>query len=96
VPSERLAEYTRTRPIFTVDLDAGVFFWLQEIMTAKRRNIIPSRPQEYIELVDRGLLAFKAAYDAKESNVTAATTPAKPVRKIKRREESNAARGEPA
>jgi hypothetical protein len=84
--SERVVEYTRTRPIYSVDLDAGAYNWLREIIEAKLRSMPPVRPPEYVEMVTRASLAFKAAYDAKEAAVTAATAPVAPSRRIKRGE----------
>ena len=81
-----LEDYTRTRPVFTVDLDAGVFFWLKEIVDAKHRLMIATRPPEYQEMVGRAVIEFAAALDEKTAAIEAATTAPKPVRRIKRRD----------
>lgn len=86
VPSELLDAYTRTRPVITVDLDAGVFFWLKEIIDSKHRTMLDHRPPEYKEMVARAAVALQDAIDAKEAAIKAATAPPKPVPKIKRRE----------
>jgi len=78
------AERRQILPIVTLDLDAGVFNWLHEIVLAKDRaaspglrHIIPS----YDELLKRAVAAFEAAAPAGDE-----TPPARPVRRIKRRE----------
>lgn len=81
-----LEDYTRTRPVFTVDLDAGVFFWLKEIVDAKHKAMLDSRPQEYKDMVARAVLEFGEALGEKTAAIEAATTAPKPVRRIRRRD----------
>lgn len=70
-------------PIRTVDLDAGVFEWLHEIVMSKQRSMSPGVKATvvgYEDLVNRAAMAFKAAAGGDE------TPEAKPLRRIKRRE----------
>jgi hypothetical protein len=71
-------------PIRSVDLDAGVFVWLHEIVKAKQHSMSPglkATVQGYEDLVNRAVMAFDAA--AGENTETADV---KPVPRIKRRE----------
>jgi hypothetical protein len=86
VAPDPIQEYTRTRPIFTVDLDAGVFFWIKEIIEAKQRVMRVSHPDEYKELVARAIVMFEQALSAKTEAIEAATAPRRPVRRIRRNE----------
>jgi hypothetical protein len=56
-----LAEYDRTSPVFAVDLDAGVFFWLWEIVEAKSRTTFAEQMPPYGNMIKRAQLAFEAA-----------------------------------
>jgi hypothetical protein len=82
---EGAAVYSRLRPVFSVDLDAGAFFWLWEIVQAKHNSA--QRPTfallpEYVEMLNRAKLSFEAAADAKDAAIAAATAPAPSARKI--------------
>lgn len=79
------ASHTKLQPIYTIDLDAGVFEWLHEIVESKDRvTSSASRAMVpwYDELLKRAVLAFA---EATKQHATPETAPAKPLRKIKRR-----------
>lgn len=71
-------------PYFTVDLDQGVFGFLEEILEAKVQHSKGRYGPGYDDMLERGAKAFRVAREGRTAEIEAAVTP-RVVRKIPRR-----------
>lgn len=79
------ASHTKLQPTYTIDLDAGVFEWLHEIVVSKDRSVSQGTRSVvpwYDELLKRAVATFN---EAAAQHTTPETTDAKPLRKLRRR-----------